>query len=129
MTNLPRFQQLVAELLNNIGFELDTPPAEQDLFSLAVDDAYTLHLGMMNADTWFILAELPNPLAPHAPLSDWLRANALNDQPLQPVIALDEMDRPCCYLRLPLDGYGLPDLMAAFNATLAQADMLCGQGA
>jgi hypothetical protein len=127
MTNLPRFQQLVSELLQNIGFQLEQPPEDQDLFSLSVDDNFVLHLGLLDDNHWFALAELQEQVAPHAPLNDWLRHNALSDQAQQPVIALDEENHPCCYLRLPLEGMNLPEVMETFNQMLAQADMLCGK--
>jgi hypothetical protein len=127
MPNLPRFHQRVAELLDSIGFAIDPPAEHQDLFSLSVDQAYALHLGMMNEEYWFILAELPDPVSADAPLDDWLRVNALSDQPLRPVLALDEHNHPCCYLRLPVEGIDVPELLQAFNTMLAQADYLCGK--
>jgi len=129
MHNVSQFQQLVSELLHNIGFELDPPPEDQDLFSLSVDDSFNLHLGLLDQDSWFALAELEEPVAPNAPLADWLRHNAISDQAMQPVIALNEDNHPCCYLRLPLAGQGLPEIMDAFNLMLAHADMLCGKAA
>jgi len=128
MSNLPRFQLLMTELLHSIGFELATTAADQDLFSLSVDDQFILHLGLLDQDHWFALVELPEPVATDAPLADWLRLNALSDQAVQPTIALNADNRPCCYLRLPLAGQALPEVMAAFNSMLAHADTLCGLG-
>lgn len=128
MSNVLEFQGIVTELLAHIGLNIATVPVDQDLFSLSVDDSYTLHLGMMNDDIWFILAELNSAVSADAPISDWLQRNRLNDQALQPVIALDNMARPCCYLRMQMSNHDLPEILNAFDATLACADYLCGKG-
>jgi hypothetical protein len=127
MTDLSRFHQHAVELLRHIGFTAERPPADQDVFSLSVDDAYALHLGILNEHSWFILVELPDPIGAAAPLAAWLRDNHLNDGVLQPVFSLDEQDRPCCYLRLPLEGHSLPDVLQAFDTMLDRADQLTGK--
>lgn len=125
MNDIAKFHTLVNELLGSIGFALGMPEPRQDLFTLVVDDNYTLHIGLLDATTGFALAELPEAVQPDAPLAIWLQKNTFDDALLQPVIALDAFQRPLCHLRFPLADRAGPQLIAAFLGLLGQADMLC----
>jgi hypothetical protein len=127
MNDIAKFHTLATELLHHIGFELDTPGSGQDLFTLLVDDSYTLHLGLLDNATGFARAELPDAAHPNAALAEWLQNNAFSDAPLQPVIGLDASLRPMCYFYFPVELPVDPRLIQAFLAMLSRTDMLCGQ--
>lgn len=123
MTPIEQFQQVVRQLLDSIGFSLPGHAAGQDLYTLEIDERYTLHLSLHDRDTCLVQAELPDCQDTRAPLAAWLRLNAFDGGALQPVIALDRRNRPCCHLRIPLAA-GKHARTAAFHALLALADRL-----
>jgi len=124
MTHIATFHSLVTDLLDSIGFELDSPEPTQDLFTLLVDDCYTLHLGLIDAANAYVRVELPDAAHVDAPYAEWLQHNAFNDLLLQPVIALDPFRRPMSHLRFALAGTDPESLISAFHAMLRLADTL-----
>ncbi|WP_434630180.1 CesT family type III secretion system chaperone [Chromobacterium sp. CV08] len=123
MPDLSAFHRNAADLLRHLGF--DAPPADgRDLISLTVEQRFQLHLGAIDHDSWFMLAELGSPPAsPEAALRA-LDGNRLAASPWQPVAALDDDGRLCCWLRLPGSGCDLPQLATAFDALIARAEAL-----
>lgn len=124
MNAIAPFHSLVAVLLDSIGFELGDPEPGQDLFTLLVDDHYTLHLGRLDPATGYARVELPDTALADAPYAEWLQRNAFDETPLQPTLALDAFRRPMCHLRFPIAPGATPELRRAFLAMLAQADAL-----
>ncbi|AUH52441.1 hypothetical protein CXB49_17380 [Chromobacterium sp. ATCC 53434] len=123
MPDLSAFHRNAAELLRHLGFS--TPPTDdRDLISLTVEQRFQVHLGGIDHDSWFMLAELDGPPAsPEAALRA-LAGNQLAGAPCLPVAALDDNGRLCCWLRLPGSGCDLPQLAAAFDALIARAEAL-----
>ena len=124
MNDIATFHALITELLDSIGFELGNPEPTQDLFTLLVDDCYTLHLGLIDAANAYVRVELPDAAHVDSPYTEWLQHNAFNGLLLQPVIALDPFRRPMCYLRFALDSSDTAPLISAFHAMLRLADTL-----
>ncbi|OQS49206.1 CesT family type III secretion system chaperone [Chromobacterium violaceum] len=129
MHDLTAFHHCAAELLRHLGFDAPQPAAGQEVVSLTVEQRFTLHLGAIDQDSWFMQADLgdalPSPSA--ALLERALRGNQIAARPWQPVAALDTEGRLGCWLRLPSHGVDLPMLAAALDALIAAAEDLLGQ--
>jgi hypothetical protein len=126
MHALSDFHHSASELLRHLGFELSPPGADQEVVSLTVDSRFDLHFGSIDADTWFMQADLGFTPPESAPtrLIQAMRANQLAAHPWQPVAALDDDNRLCCWLRLPAQGCDLPRMLTAFDALIACAEQL-----
>ena len=126
MPDLAAFHHCANELLQHLGFDAIVPASHQEVISLTVEQRFAVHLGAIDHDHWFMLAELSeHPLHDADPLlAQALRGNQLCGQAWQPVAALDAEQRLCCWLRLPCRGLDLPQLAAAFDALIARAEAL-----
>ncbi|AXE30634.1 hypothetical protein DK842_12405 [Chromobacterium phragmitis] len=131
MHDLAAFHRNAAELLRHLGFDAPALAAGQDTVSLTVEQRFTLHLGAIDQDRWFMQADLGDALpSPSAALLECaLRGNQLSALPWQPVAALDEQGRLACWLRLPGHGLDLPQLAAALDALIALAEALLDHAA
>ncbi|OHX20147.1 CesT family type III secretion system chaperone [Chromobacterium sphagni] len=126
MQDLSAFHHCTSELLQHLGFAAPVPASGQEVISLTVEQRFNVHLGAIDHDNWFMLAELGEcpPQSEETLQAQALRGNQLCGQAWQPVAALDAEHRLCCWLRLPCRGLDLPQLAAAFDALVARAEAL-----
>ncbi|WP_215777995.1 CesT family type III secretion system chaperone [Paludibacterium sp. B53371] len=126
MQDLDNFHRVVGELLKHIGMPGSGFVEGQEMLTLDVDQRYTLHFGHIDREHCFVLVDLSAAL-PAASEAVWrrlLQANQIGPRRWQPVLALDEQDRLTMWLRLPLSGSTLPQLLEAFDGLLAEAAAL-----
>ncbi|TDR76704.1 CesT family type III secretion system chaperone [Paludibacterium purpuratum] len=126
MRDLSEFHRRASELLHHLGFDMPVPASDQDVISLAIDQRFTVHLGCIDDDHWFIQADLGIAVIddPTTQLAWALRGNQLAASPWLPVAALDTNDHLVCWLRLPVQGNDLPTVVAAFDMLVASAERL-----
>lgn len=120
MTALDRFHLLVDEMLATLG--IAPPPLDNSngLLRLHRQGNVDLLLGLGGEDFWYLLIDLGQP-PPELRYREWheiARRNAISDEPLQPVLALDRHDNTYLWIKLPLVGCTTTMSLAAFHALI-----------
>lgn len=123
--SLQVFHKQITDLLKLVGFD-DLPLlSDQEVFSLDVDELFTMHCLLANPETWVILAELPAPL----PEEKYIHEAMLHiNQPIgttwQPIIGLNDKNHPIVWLNLPLYGLEPAASLEAFQTVTDSAKAL-----
>ena len=126
MSDLQSFHQAVGKLLQHLGLSGIDLTSEQEVISLAVDERFSVHFGLIDHTCWFMLADLGinTPEQSSHCYADLLRLNQIGGQRWQPVVALDVEDRLCCWVRIPLQSYDVPVSSGAFDALMTTVEAL-----
>ncbi len=126
MQDLPKFHQLVGDLVRHVGLEVPDLEESRDMFSLVVNEAYTLHLGLLDDAAWFMLAELNDQDIARNPerLMRAMQVNQLAQDACQPIMAIGAEGAINGWVRLPLANGDLPTSLDALHVLLDAVDSL-----
>lgn len=126
MQDFPKFHQLACDLIHHLGLDVPDIEASRDTFTMLIDEKYTVHLGLIDDVSWFMLAELDNPEISRNPerLRAAMRLNQLTHEAGQPIVALDASGGVNCWVRLSLADGDLPTSLGALHGLLGTLDAM-----
>lgn len=125
MKDIPAFHQIVGDLLRYLGFSEEAFGEDREVVSLRAGEDFSLHFGVIDAESWFMLAVLDESIKGRSGklLSDALRLNQMVADRLAPSVSLDDDDCLCCWQRLHLREQ-LPLVIGTFDVFYDLAERL-----
>jgi len=118
------FHHAVEQLLNHIDIDIEVAPEDfQDVVSLEINDAHTIHFGCIDPQRFFMLATLGSiEHYDRNELVELLKFSHLSDAYSQAVMSLNDEDEVCCFYTLPAAS-NIHILIEAFEVLLGAIEV------
>lgn len=114
---------LVNEWFQHLGLE-KTKDTSSKPVTINVDDRFDVHCCLASNEKMLMIAEWPALNLTEVTLAKALKENQPASQAMQPKIALRDDKYWQCWIDIPINGCGLPELMEGFRLVTQYADRL-----